>query len=298
MHSVAALNLRRTDSERSAPRPPRRASFAFPDRFKDGEDAEIDVTAPSNKRERYINQSFLSMIANVGSNIPPEPQAGLGDEALQGSGNTRANVSQSVAGLGVPHGTRRENTKSKKQKSEHNRRMVQSTIGLGSQRTPVGKSSRSQLAHVEEDMSSSQILPPRGQAAVVSEETQEEVESPDIQVGEDGQVDTQLDEEETQSSESSGMDEAEQRRQDLASKVAEVFGFAAPEEVVTGECILPLQHECLTYISRNALFAANTSAEMPCWLIQNIVVNGRIYVTPKHVCFYAFLPRKTVGTSS
>ncbi len=48
-------------------RPPQRVSMDVPERFKDGEDAEEDVTAPKGKDVQYMNQSVFSMIAAAGS---------------------------------------------------------------------------------------------------------------------------------------------------------------------------------------------------------------------------------------
>lgn len=35
-----------------------------------------------------------------------------------------------------------------------------------------------------------------------------------------------------------------------------------------------------------------TVIEYPCWFLQNVLVEGYIYITNKHVCFYAYLPKK------
>ncbi|KAI9723726.1 MAG: hypothetical protein M1812_001026 [Candelaria pacifica] len=48
-------------------RPLRRVSLDVPERFKDGEDADEDVTAPKGKDVQYMNQSVFSMIAAAGS---------------------------------------------------------------------------------------------------------------------------------------------------------------------------------------------------------------------------------------
>ncbi|KAJ8128975.1 hypothetical protein O1611_g4656 [Lasiodiplodia mahajangana] len=51
----------------------------------------------------------------------------------------------------------------------------------------------------------------------------------------------------------------------LAQKLKEIFEFDQPEEVVE---------------------------EYPCWLLQSVLLQGYMYITSKHVCFYAYLPRK------
>lgn len=35
--------------------------------------------------------------------------------------------------------------------------------------------------------------------------------------------------------------------------------------------------------------------EYPCWLLQGVLLQGYIYITSKHICFYAYLPKKAVS---
>lgn len=35
--------------------------------------------------------------------------------------------------------------------------------------------------------------------------------------------------------------------------------------------------------------------EYPCWLLQSVLLQGYLYLTTKHVCFYAYLPKKLVS---
>ncbi|KAL4872368.1 sterol 3-beta-glucosyltransferase [Aspergillus spectabilis] len=58
----------------------------------------------------------------------------------------------------------------------------------------------------------------------------------------------------------------------LSLRLMEMFGFDAPEKVVV---------------------------EYPCSLLQDMLLQGYMYVTQGHICFYAYLPRKdTVATKS
>jgi sterol 3beta-glucosyltransferase len=52
----------------------------------------------------------------------------------------------------------------------------------------------------------------------------------------------------------------------LATRLMEIFGFESPETVV---------------------------AEYPCWLLQSVLLQGFLYITKQHICFYAYLPRKS-----
>lgn len=54
----------------------------------------------------------------------------------------------------------------------------------------------------------------------------------------------------------------------LALRLMEIFEFDEPEHVVE---------------------------EYPCWLLQSVLLQGYIYITAKHICFYAYLPKKSVS---
>lgn len=51
----------------------------------------------------------------------------------------------------------------------------------------------------------------------------------------------------------------------LALKLKEIFEFDEPEEVIQ---------------------------EYPCWLLQSVLLQGYMYITAQHICFYAYLPKK------
>ncbi|KAK5993084.1 Sterol 3-beta-glucosyltransferase [Cladobotryum mycophilum] len=51
----------------------------------------------------------------------------------------------------------------------------------------------------------------------------------------------------------------------LAKRLMEIFEFDEPERVIE---------------------------EYPCWLLQSVLLQGFLYITSKHICFYAYLPKK------
>ncbi|KIH93347.1 sterol 3beta-glucosyltransferase [Sporothrix brasiliensis 5110] len=51
----------------------------------------------------------------------------------------------------------------------------------------------------------------------------------------------------------------------LSRKLMEIFEFDKPEEVIE---------------------------EYPCWLLQSVLLQGYMYITSRHICFYAYLPKK------
>ena len=55
---------------------------------------------------------------------------------------------------------------------------------------------------------------------------------------------------------------------ELAKKLKEIFQFDRPEEVIE---------------------------EYPCWLLQHVLLQGYMYITARHIAFYAYLPKKAVS---
>ncbi|RMZ88016.1 hypothetical protein DV736_g4754, partial [Chaetothyriales sp. CBS 134916] len=52
----------------------------------------------------------------------------------------------------------------------------------------------------------------------------------------------------------------------LATRLMEIFAFEKPETVI---------------------------AEYPCWLLKSVLLQGYLYLTPYHICFYAYLPKRS-----
>lgn len=55
----------------------------------------------------------------------------------------------------------------------------------------------------------------------------------------------------------------------LAMRLMEIFHFDEAEEVLQ---------------------------EYPCWLLKSVLLQGYMYITQKHICFYAYLPKKSVSS--
>ncbi|KAK7700349.1 Sterol 3-beta-glucosyltransferase [Diaporthe eres] len=55
---------------------------------------------------------------------------------------------------------------------------------------------------------------------------------------------------------------------ELSKRLQKIFDFEEPEELIS---------------------------EYPCWLLQGVLLQGYIYITSKHICFYAYLPKKAVS---
>lgn len=62
----------------------------------------------------------------------------------------------------------------------------------------------------------------------------------------------------------------ESRPSPLARKLKQIFEFDTVEDVIE---------------------------EYPCWLLQSVLLQGYMYITKNHICFYAYLPKKAVSLS-
>ncbi|KAF3013071.1 Sterol 3-beta-glucosyltransferase [Neopestalotiopsis sp. 37M] len=62
-----------------------------------------------------------------------------------------------------------------------------------------------------------------------------------------------------------GGDAGENEDTELAVRLKEIFEFDQPEKVLE---------------------------EYPCWLLQSVLLQGYMYITARHICFYAYLPKK------
>jgi len=40
---------------------------------------------------------------------------------------------------------------------------------------------------------------------------------------------------------------------------------------------------------------SDNGLEYPCWLLKSVLLQGYMYITTRHVCFYAYLPKKGVS---
>lgn len=274
------------------PRTPRRASFSIPDRFKDGDDADVDITAPKSKRSQYMNQSFLSMIANVGSNATLDPQF---------STETSRLPPISPSSVARPSGAR---APSSSHRSEHSLQDVRARRGEKSARPSKSVSERptealnamhssdseetagphrEHLQSLEDDMATSQILTRPTQTS-----DDREGSSPRAAVERSSNLNVEHAKHSSIASSESQMStsrESKPKHDEFATELAAIYGFDEPETVDAGK--IPIG---LTGIRRLIRVT-----DYPCWLLQSPLLQGTMYITSKHVCFHAYLPRKAVS---
>ncbi|KAI9793133.1 MAG: Sterol 3-beta-glucosyltransferase [Candelina submexicana] len=245
-------------------RPPQRVSLDIPERFQDGEDADEDVTAPKGKDVQYMNQSLFSMIAAAGSKTDfhsrfdddsSEDEVGQSAIRPQDSDTSKhAQVSKDDTK------SRRKLHKQGQDKSEH--RMLRSLPRLPHLRTSKEGKDRAQSSnstkpehsgHLNESLVNNSPREAPVMSRMLEAQAQLKMADPILEGEKKGH---KLTADIVLKESSNG----------LAIRLMEIFDFGEPEEVIS---------------------------EYPCWLLQSVLLQGYMYITKKHICFYAYLPKKS-----
>lgn len=257
-----------------------------PERFKYGEDANEDVTAPARAgagAPKYMNQSIFSMIAAAGSRTDFNARF---DESSDSSEDEEANkervdedLARRPAAEGQLHGSVQDlgdsdiaSRKLIKQEKVHkwkgsHHNLLRSLPKLGfktphDHRIEIPQEANTTSKIPAGHMARTKHLTPRD-APMMSRmlEAQAELSASDI-----GAEYKTPSEEAAQKRAVAGSSPATL----LATRLMEIFGFDEPEDVVS---------------------------EYPCWLLQTVLLQGYLYITRKHICFYAYLPKKSASVA-
>lgn len=260
-------------------KPERHSSVQYPESLKEGEDVQDDVTAPKGQPAQYVNQSVFSLIAAAGSKVDfnarfdgdssgseeePDPTTIIRDHANPIAPTiTSRHRDESIVGEDPP--SRRDQKgpglKLKLRTRQEKDYMSQSNIHVSSGQMTSTESSKGGTPRDAPVMS--QMLEAQAQldASTDLSDTRNVVES-DSQEGE------------------------QQGRTTLVARLMEIFAFETPEDIIAGwfNRALHLCSPALTHFP-----------EYPCWLLQSVLLQGYLYITQSHLCFYAYLPKKSVS---
>ncbi|KAF2971983.1 hypothetical protein GQX73_g1616 [Xylaria multiplex] len=254
----------------------------FPDRFKDfGDDKDEDVVPLSQGPSIFMNmnQSIFGLIAAAGSTVnfndrfegqssDEDPDDGDIDDDTKGKGKMKVKKRERLASTAVfkKSLSSKENSNGGNHRQGTSGQLLQSLPQLP--RFPTSsQGKRSKLKPVDTSRSAfptaeppSAIEPNAGDreaqpAPIMSRilEARAEMSSrPSFDLEGCSSGDQQNEGDQTGPSA-------------LARKLKEIFEFDHPEEVME---------------------------EYPCWLLQSVLLQGYLYITSRHICFYAYLPRK------
>lgn len=244
----------------------------LPERLKDDDDAQVDVTAPPRtigSRDsplRYMHQSVFSMIAAVGSRSDFDARFDESSESDGSDDNVATNsplpdISPSRREDAPPERNRKN---ASEERGRRHRRSISSQKLL--EPLPIGsKRSKAKARSSQTEPRSRGELPgptpprrPRSAAPRAAPVLSRMVEAQaqfDTPSATHSQHLTQRPE-----------DPAEPSASPLSIRLKEMFHFEKPERVI---------------------------AEYACSLLQSMLLQGYMYVTEGHICFYAYLPRKS-----
>ena len=253
-------------------------STQIPERLRHGDDDQEDVTAPvpgTRGAPQSMNQSIFSMIAAAGSRTDFhtrfDESSDSEDEEKRDRGRSPVGAARAGRNQDGPTSDRPTNAVLEKTASEDKkhkrtlsgRRLLQTLpkISLISQKSKGARPSRSrspsskQLSRSSKDMTymTPQDAPMMGRMLTAQAELDESAAGNELLL----------------SSDESGK---RPKRTDsspatlLAVRLMEIFRFEKPEKVVS---------------------------EYPCWLLQSVLLQGYMYITQKHICFYAYLPKRS-----
>ena len=249
-------------------KPARIPSVQYPERLRDGADAQEDVTALHGKIPQYMNQSVFSMIAAAGSKS--DFQARFDDDGSSES-DSESDLLKPSAHETQDGGPAKERSMERSHNETDGPKRSDSKARSFSRYSMIKSLPKLNIKTNKERsyMSKSHVFPPLSgetsprdynsktstprQAPVMSRmlEAQKQANSPlaDVDEKEDSRV----------------VPNDAPGPSSLAIRLMEIFGYEEPEEVIS---------------------------EYPCWLMQSVLLQGYMYITLNHICFFAYLPKK------
>ncbi|KAK5942715.1 Sterol 3-beta-glucosyltransferase [Knufia obscura] len=252
--------------------PNRLPSYQLPSRLRFTEDAQEDVTAPtrgSGAPAQYMNQSIFGMIAAAGSRTDfnqrfdesSDSEGEVGDTTLKDPGSSgrrgsKKNVKTANDSQILEDESKPANAKRKNRLSLH--RLTQSVPKLSLKPRKIRQPPETRDSSPSSGQSDEETGDPRD-APMMSRLLTAEAQFEATQEAIDEQGTSTTTAERARSRAESSPATL------LAMRLKDIFGFERPETVV---------------------------AEYPCWLLQSVLLQGYLYLTRHHICFYAYLPKK------
>ncbi|KAI1332439.1 glycosyltransferase family 1 protein [Xylariaceae sp. FL0255] len=263
-----------------------RPTLEFPDRFKDlHDDADEDVLPPTHGPFMNMNQSIFGLIAAAGSSVDFNDRfegnsSGDDDDGPERYSERKDKGKQVTQAANTTILTRTPPNDNKKEK--HRRKLSGQLLRSLPQLPRLGTRSSSkhsklktshQIDTSDDESAKGKSSTPssfRGQIPAIdpTESDDEERLAPVMS----RMLEARAEMSSRPSFDIDGLARDQQGVADetgpsaLAEKLREIFGFDSAEEVIE---------------------------EYPCWLLQSVLLQGYLYITSKHICFYAYLPKKS-----
>ncbi|KAI2627598.1 glycosyltransferase family 1 protein [Hypoxylon sp. NC1633] len=286
-HEDAAATHRRVSKKlQKKRREDHHPTMELPDRLKDhGDDVDEDVLPPNQGAQMFMNmnQSIFGLIAAAGSTVDfndrfegqssdEDEDAGPGDRHRKGKG--REQIAQTTVLKKSP---------SERERGERHRRKISGQLLKSLPQLPrLATATRSKFRQAKSSGPPRLDTTAEGEGDNISSPTLD-LGSPSLDVTTDDRegrlapVMSRMLQAKAEMSSRPSFDlerlSGDHRRADgeeagpslLARQLKRIFEFDEPEEVIE---------------------------EYPCWLLQSVLLQGYLYITAKHICFYAYLPKK------
>ncbi|RMZ72997.1 Sterol 3-beta-glucosyltransferase [Pyrenophora seminiperda CCB06] len=254
-------------------------SLDMPERFKDGDDAQEDVAAPKRSNTVSMNQSLFSMIARAGQ----QSQADLATMQEADSGESDNEDKPKTAFRGLDGAARLSRLSSPNnlqpqvqnaydgtfEKRKHRRTLSENKLLRSLPRLGLSSRKEGRDGQRSNQMSSSQFLPPKPPSTELPTPPSDQPPKADTKdkatTGEAISADKGRSSGRKSRHGSSVSLDKSKTVVTLAQRVQQIFEFDEVEEVIS---------------------------EYACWLLQSILLQGYMYITQKHICFYAYIPKK------
>ncbi|RBQ72979.1 hypothetical protein FVER53590_07181 [Fusarium verticillioides] len=240
--------------------------FPEPLRESDAEDEEEDDTTQGPPMFMNMNQSIFGLIATASSRVDFNDRFDGMSSDEEGEGSSSQHSRDHIAQTSIlqPGGKGKDKGHRRKRLSEH--KLLRSLPALPKLRSRH-KSQPSRLSAPvetadESDVEDNGTLSPAPALTLTRQDTQG-VMSRMLEAKADLSSRPSFDLDRLSSDVSRSSDGEVVSA--LAKKLKEIFEFDTYEQVIE---------------------------EYPCWLLQSVLLQGYMYITSKHICFYAYLPKK------
>lgn len=250
------------------------SSDRLPERFKDGDDAQVDYTAPPRSmgsrdgNVHYMQQSLFGMIAAVGSRSDfrrrfddSSDSDGDLDEISQRPSSSMPTGQGGSSDRGHPTTSTEANaTDESEERGRRGRRTISENKLL---RKLPGLRSKDRMDDPSNLSASTLTIQPRRTRSATPRAAPIMTRMVQAQSRFDSGTTA---ENNTSRPETPSEDRQESSASALSTRLMEMFGFEEPEKVLV---------------------------EYACSFLQSMLLQGYMYVTEGHICFYAYLPKKS-----
>ncbi|ORY58906.1 uncharacterized protein BCR38DRAFT_71930 [Pseudomassariella vexata] len=258
-------------------------TMEIPDRFKDGDDGEEDVVPTHQGTQMFMNmnQSIFGLIAAAGSTVNFNDRfEGQSSDEDDGDDDDHSRLSKGKEREDIAQTQVLKRDMSNKDKNGKHRRRISGQVLRSLPQLPKltarSKSKSSKLkgpsltsAFKGDGSSSPNLESARSPTVEVTKADREGRLAPVLSRILEAQAEMSsrpsFDLERLSGDHRRGGEATNAGPSALAQKLKEIFEFDHAEEVIE---------------------------EYPCWLLQSVLLQGYMYITAKHICFYAYLPKK------